>query len=107
MALLNELSLVGFGLKHDGDHIFIMNEQIKINIPLAHFKTFHPQYGEFLPLSGKVKRISIDGQHIGFSIEHLTAFKTETLMNVLEKFNRTLEMIKISEPLAKVKDPFE
>ncbi|KAB8030616.1 PilZ domain-containing protein [Fluviispira multicolorata] len=95
--ILSDISLVGFGIILRNDDIFKKNEQVRITVPLEEFKIFHPQYGEFLPLSGKARRISIDGKRVGFSIEHLTQMQIELLMNILETVTRRMNMIKIAK----------
>ncbi|APJ02703.1 PilZ domain-containing protein [Silvanigrella aquatica] len=103
--MLSDLSLVGFGIKINNDELMNTNEQVKIKLPLSEFKLFHPQYGEFLPLSGRVRRISIDGKIAGCSIEHMTPMQIEVLMNLLEKVSRRLRMARIAEKPIIEKDP--
>ena len=81
---LTDISLSGIGLSVDNSIAFQRNEQIKINIPLAPFGIFHRYYGQFLKLSGKVQRVSLAGNQIGCSLEHLTPLQTESLMTVIE-----------------------
>ncbi|BBH51904.1 PilZ domain-containing protein [Fluviispira sanaruensis] len=97
IVMLSDISLVGFGIILKDDEIFRKNEQVKITVPLAEFKIFHPQYGEFLPISGKVRRISIDGKRVGCSIEHITQMQLELLMNILELVTRRMNMIRIAQ----------
>lgn len=104
-VILNDISLVGFSLSITNDHFFKTNEQIKIKVPINEFNLFHPQYGDFLPISGKVRRISINGKNIGCSIEYTTPMQFEVLMNLLEKVTRKLRMTKIAEKKPKEIDP--
>ncbi len=104
-VILNDVSLVGFSLGLKNEHFFKTNEQVKIKIPLHDFNLFHPQYGEFLPIAGKVRRISINGKNIGCSIEHSTPMQIEVLMNLLEKVTRRLRMQKIAEKPKEEVDP--
>lgn len=80
---LIDLSLVGFGVEHNFKDLFVKNEQVQIKIPLEKFKLFHAQYGEFLPLSGRLRRVDITGNVLGFSIEFITPMQMETLCHVL------------------------
>lgn len=83
---LVDLSLVGFGLAIEEDEeLFRRGEQIQIHIPLTAFGLFHPHYGDFLRLSGRVRRVSIDGRKVGCSIEHLTPMQQECLTTILDK----------------------
>ncbi len=104
-VILSDLSLVGFGVMLTTDEMFKSNEQVKIKVPLSEFNLFHPQYGEFLPISGKVRRVSINGKNIGFSIEYSTPMQIEVLMNLLEKVTRRMRMVKIAEKPKIEKDP--
>lgn len=88
LGVLNDLSLVGFGLTLTGDELFRRLEQIQIYIPLTSFNLFHPQYGDFLRLSGRVRRVSIDGHKVGCSIEHITPMQQECLTMLLDKLSR-------------------
>lgn len=82
---LVDLSLVGFGLAIEEEELFRRGEQIQIHIPLTAFGLFHPHYGDFLRLSGRVRRVSIDGRKVGCSIEHLTVMQQECLTTILDK----------------------
>lgn len=104
-VILNDLSLVGFGISLSTDEMFKNHEQVKIKIPLSEFNLFHPQYGEFLPIAGKVRRVSINGINLGFSIEYTTPMQIEVLMNLLEKITRRMSMAKIAEKPKKTVDP--
>ncbi|RDB35315.1 PilZ domain-containing protein [Spirobacillus cienkowskii] len=96
-VILSDISLVGFGIILPKSEKFVTNEQFRIKIPLQEFKIFHPQYGEFLPLSGKIRRISISGTNIGFSLENSTPMQIEALMNLLEKVTRKMRMLTLAE----------
>ena len=80
---LSDISLVGAGITHKNQDIFKKNEQFQIKIPLELFRTFHPQFGEFLPLSLKLRRISISGKTLGLSIEFMTQMQAEALLKLL------------------------
>lgn len=104
-VILNDISLVGFSISIKNEHFFKTNEQIKIKVPLQDFNLFHAQYGDFLPVSGKVRRISINGKIIGCSLEHATPMQIEVLMNLLEKVTRRLRMLKIADKPKEEIDP--
>lgn len=101
---LNDLSLIGFGITLKTEDMLQSNEQVKIKIPLINFSLFHPHYGEFLPISGKIRRISINGKDLGVSIEYLTPMQIEVLMNLLEKITRRMRLLKIVEKPKEIKD---
>ncbi|MES2613934.1 MAG: PilZ domain-containing protein [Bdellovibrionota bacterium] len=97
---LSDISLVGFGVSHRYEDIFSRGEQVQIKVPLAQFKIFHAQYGEFLPLSGKLRRISISGDHLGFSIEFITPLQVEVLCQILSIMNYKAKLTKFGEKTA-------
>lgn len=94
---LRDLSLVGFSLSLDDNEVFRRNEQVQIRINLAGFNMFHGYYGDYLRLSGKVRRVSIDGKKIGCSIEHITPMQLECLTQILEKLARRQRRAKMEE----------
>lgn len=89
---LMDISLVGFGVKYVGAENFNINEQVKIKMPLVDFKIFHEEYGEYINIAGKLRRMSIAGQELGFSIEHATPSQTEMLFEVLSVINSNARM---------------
>lgn len=89
---LTDMSLVGFGLTLDHDVVFRRHEQIQVSVPLMSFSIFHPQYGDFLRLSGKVRRISIDGKNIGCSIEYITPMQNDCLVRLIEQVAKRLRL---------------
>ncbi|MEN9809977.1 MAG: hypothetical protein RLZZ488_1544 [Pseudomonadota bacterium] len=95
-AMLDDLSLVGCGLTFEQDYGFRKDEQIRVQLPIVNFGIFHPQYGDFLKLSLKVRRLSIRGQSIGCSIEHLTPMQHDCLVNLLEDIARRQRISKLS-----------
>lgn len=94
---LTDISLVGFGVLLDHTDIFTQNEQVQIKVPLSLFKIFHEQYGEFLPLSGKLRRLSINGESLGFSIEFVTPMQVEVLCDILSVINYKSKLSRLSE----------
>ena len=85
---LDDLSLVGCGLTFESDFGFRRDEQLRIQIPLNSFGIFHPQYGDFLKLALRIRRLSIRGQSIGCSIQHLTSMQNDCLVHLLEDLAR-------------------
>ncbi len=96
-AELVDISLVGFSINAALENFYSMNEQIQIKIPLKNFKIFHELYGDFFKLSGKVKRISINGENIGCSLEYLTTLQSEVLILILEYISSIENMKKVFE----------
>jgi CheY-like chemotaxis protein len=95
---LVDLSLVGFGLSVDHSMLFHRGEQVRIHVFLPFFQIFHPEYAEILKLAGIVRRISIDGKHVGCSIEHITPMQNDCLVMVLERLARKLRSAKRVPP---------
>ncbi|MEY4065202.1 MAG: hypothetical protein RIR26_1410 [Pseudomonadota bacterium] len=93
---LLDLSLVGCGVSVHGDYIFRRGEQMRIQIPLMPFGIFHPQYGDFLKLSLRVRRLSIKGDNLGCSIEHLTALQNECLIQLLDEIARKQRLFRLT-----------
>lgn len=85
---LDDLSLVGCGLTFPSDLGFRRDEQLRIQIPLNAFGIFHPQYGDFLKLALRIRRLSIRGLSLGCSIHHLTSMQNDCLVNLLEDIAR-------------------
>ena len=95
-ASLVDLSLVGCGLDVDANLGIRRNEQLRVQIPLHPFGFFHPQYGDFLKLSMRVRRVSIRGDNLGCSIEHLTPMQNDCLVNLLEDVSRRQRIFKMT-----------
>jgi hypothetical protein len=93
---LVDLSLVGFGIELTVEPLMTRLEQIRIQVPLPSFGIFHPQYGEFLKLSGRVRRVSIDGRRVGCSFEHLTPMQSDCLTRLLEQVARKARLTRIA-----------
>jgi hypothetical protein len=85
-ARLTDVSIVGLGLKVSGVRL-MRNEQVRVILPLKHFEIFHPQFGDLFKIAAKVRRVSLEGESIGCSIEHLTPLQSECLNRVLEQLN--------------------
>lgn len=85
-ARLNDISIVGMGLKVSGARL-LRNEQVRIIVSLRHFDIFHPQFGDLFKIAARVRRVSLEGETIGCSIEHLTPLQGECLNRILENLN--------------------
>ncbi|MBM3382539.1 MAG: PilZ domain-containing protein [Betaproteobacteria bacterium] len=95
-ATLADLSLVGAGLDVRSDTPMRRDEQLRVQIPLYPFGIFHPQYGDFLKLSLRLRRIAIKGDNIGCSIEHLTPMQHDCLVNLLEDVSRRQRIFRMT-----------
>lgn len=95
-GLLDDLSLVGCGLSFTENLGFRREEQLRIKLPLFNFGIFHPQYGDFLKLALRVRRLSIRGQSVGCSIEHLTPMQHDCLVNLLEDIMQKQRLAKLT-----------
>ena len=84
-VVLSDLSLVGFGIKIKTHDIFKITEQVQIKIPTYRYDIFDINYGDFLKISGRLRRISIDSQTLGFSNEFLSSSQTGLLLKLIEK----------------------
>ncbi|MBX9703647.1 MAG: PilZ domain-containing protein [Silvanigrellaceae bacterium] len=103
-VVLNEISLIGFLITLEDDLSLQRKEQIRIKIPLKEFNIFHPIYGEFMHLSAKVQRISINGKKIGCSFEHITPMQQEVLIDIIENVSRLLNIQRINSQKKQMKD---
>lgn len=101
---LTDLSLVGFALSLNENLVFRRHEQIQISIYLPAFFMFHQHYGDYLKLSGKVRRVSIDGRKIGCSIEYITPMQQECLTQILEKLAKRNRRQRLEATAAKAAD---
>lgn len=95
-ARLVDLSLVGFGIELKVEPLMSRMEQVRIQVPLPSFGIFHPQYGEILKLSGRIRRMSIDGRRVGCSLEHLTPMQSDCLTRLLEQVARRARLARIA-----------
>lgn len=84
-----DLSLVGVGLRLPAASVS-RGEQLRIIIPLKPFDYFHPQFGDLLKIAARVRRVSLDSETLGCSIEHLTPLQGEALTALLERASRRL-----------------
>jgi len=103
-AHLTDISLVGFGLKLDASHSFKRNDQLQIHIPISWYGLFHRDFGEILKLSGRVRRISIDGNKVGCSLEFITETKQECLIDFFKALN-DLDPSALQTPASKSAQP--
>lgn len=93
---LADLSLVGCGLDVDSSLKIQRGQQMRIQIPLQRSGIFHPQYADYLPLSLRVRRVSIRGDNLGCSIEHLTPMQHDCLVGLLEEISKRQRISKMN-----------
>jgi hypothetical protein len=83
-AVLADLSIVGAGITWTSEQEMLRGTQLKMVIPLRKFNIFHQTYGDFLNVSGKVMRMSIDGRTLGVAFAHITQMQADTMTQILE-----------------------
>ncbi len=88
LCSISNISFSGFAATTVGKFDFDLKEQMRAKIPLMDFNIFHKKYGDFLPLTCQVRRLSIMGDEIGFSWEHMTPSKTEVLFHILNNLDQ-------------------
>ncbi len=81
---LVDLSVVGFSFQIHPEFPINLKDQLEVKIPLSGFGIFHPELGEVLRLSGRVKRFSIAGKNVGCSIEHGTSTQKHLILDILQ-----------------------
>lgn len=67
---LVDLSIHGGLIRAEDERIFRVGEQLKLHIPIA--DVMAPTAGDFLKISGKVRRVFIGGTQAGISFEHVS-----------------------------------
>jgi hypothetical protein len=67
---LIDLSLHGALVQGEEDMIFKMGDQIKISVPTAGYLNLDT--GDFIRISGRVRRVFISGNQVAISFEHLS-----------------------------------
>ncbi len=93
---LDDLSLVGCGMEVDSALGIQRGQQLQVQIPLQRFGIFHPQYADYLRLALRVRRVSIRGDNLGCSIEHLTSMQHDCLVNLLEQVSKRQRLAKMN-----------
>lgn len=93
---LVDLSLVGCGIEIDPSLGIQRGQQLRVQIPLQRFGVFHPQYADYLMLALRVRRVSIKGDNLGCSIEHLTPMQHDCLVNLLEEISKHERQMKLN-----------
>jgi hypothetical protein len=82
-----DLSMHGAVITADKDMIFRMGDQMKISIPISDYMKY--EYGDFIKISGKVRRVFISGSKVAISFEHVTDEQThligQLLMSIVSK----------------------
>ena len=100
---LFDISMVGMSMEwtHHEDPPLKPEEQLQIKVFLPYFDIYHPRQGEFARFSVKVKKVSLEGNKIGLSLEHLTSDQIQILMQIIQNAaqQETQAMIVASSPL--------
>jgi hypothetical protein len=76
-----DLSIHGALIKTPGECIFRVQDQLKLNIPVAKFLTL--ESGDFLKISARVKRVFIAGNVAGISFEYLSDKQASNLTKLV------------------------
>lgn len=82
-AELQDLSIYGALLHSEGEQLLRAGDQLKLHIPIS--GVLPPHEGEFLRLSGKVRRVFISGNLAGVSFEHVSDQQLKKLTLLLTK----------------------
>lgn len=78
---LIDLSLHGALFAADPTTIFRLGDQIKINIPSSEY--MHLPTGDFIKISGRVRRVFISGNQVAVSFEHVSEKQSELIGQLL------------------------
>lgn len=73
-----DLSLHGAVLSTNKNTIFRVGDQVKINIPVAQFLHIG-QTGDFIRISGRIRRVFISGNRVALSFEHVTEQQSKSV----------------------------
>jgi hypothetical protein len=65
-----DLSMHGALINAEKDVIFRPGDQVKISIPIHEYIQY--EYGDFIKISAKVRRVFISGNKVAISFEHVT-----------------------------------
>jgi hypothetical protein len=76
-----DVSAYGALIKAKGECIFKVEDQIRLNIPISKYLTL--EHGEFLKLSGRVRRVYISGNTAAVSFEYLSDEQWRSLTTIL------------------------
>lgn len=92
-----DLSMHGAVVSAERDVIFRAGDQIKLSIPISDY--FSYQYGDFIKISAKVRRVYISGNKVAISFEHVTDGQAHLIGQLLvaivtKQFNRQTTKLK-------------
>jgi|GEM_PF-819975 len=92
-----DLSMHGAVVSADRDIIFRLGDQIKISIPIHEYIQY--EFGDFIKISAKVRRVYISGNKVALSFEHVTDGQAHLIGQLLlaivsKQFNRQTARIK-------------
>lgn len=92
-----DLSMHGAVVSADKDIIFRPGDQVKISVPI--FEYIQYEYGDFIKISAKVKRVFISGNKVAISFEHVTDNQAHLIGQLLlaivsKQFSRQTAKIK-------------
>ncbi|MCX6129127.1 MAG: PilZ domain-containing protein [Proteobacteria bacterium] len=93
-----DLSMHGAVVSADQDIIFRTGDQVKLSIPISAY--IHYEFGDFIKISDKVRRVFISGNKIALSFEHVTESQShligKLLLAIVEKqFSRQTARLRI------------
>lgn len=86
-GVLKDLSLVGMGIRYPSERLK-RGEQIRAVIHLKNFDIFHPHFADIFRISARVRRVGLDGETIGCSLEFVTPAQNECLTQMLDYLAR-------------------
>lgn len=78
---LIDLSLHGALIQAEEDQIFKMGDQIKISLPASGYIKLDT--GDFIRISGRVRRVFISGNQVAISFEHVSDKQTQLIGELL------------------------
>ncbi|RYF30578.1 MAG: PilZ domain-containing protein, partial [Cytophagaceae bacterium] len=76
-----DLSMHGALLTAGQNTIFRLGDQVKLNIPVSQF--LHMPDGDFIKISGRVRRVFISGNQVAISFEHVSDKQTQLIGQLL------------------------
>ncbi|MGE0171730.1 MAG: PilZ domain-containing protein [Oligoflexales bacterium] len=76
-----DMSAYGALIKAKGECIFKVEDQVRLNLPISKYLSL--EHGEFLKLSGKVRRVFISGNTAAISFEYLSDEQWRSLTTIL------------------------
>ncbi len=89
---LIDVSLHGALIEGSNTHLFEMREQIRLSVPVYNYTK--PALGDYLSLTGIVRRVYISGSRAGLSFEYLTNDKINALSEFLVNYSSGFSQLK-------------